>query len=48
MPHRSRGRPRAVLGDGADAFERDLRERLGPGPSVEHARFEAFFAPVPS
>jgi SAM-dependent methyltransferase len=35
---------RSVLGDRWDAFERELRERLGPGPWVEHARFELFLA----
>jgi SAM-dependent methyltransferase len=34
----------ALLGDRAAEFERVLRERLGPGPWVEQARFEAFFS----
>jgi SAM-dependent methyltransferase len=35
---------RAVIGERWDAFERELREQIGPGPWVEHARFELFLA----
>lgn len=35
----------ALLGDRAEEFERTLRERLGPGPWVEHAVFEVLLAP---
>jgi trans-aconitate methyltransferase len=35
---------RAVLGGRWEAFEAELRARLGPGPWVERARFELFLA----
>jgi SAM-dependent methyltransferase len=35
----------ALLGERAGEFERTLRDRLGPGPWVEHAIFEVLLAP---